>query len=500
MRGEIGAAIRDHQVVVVAGETGSGKTTQIPKICLDLGRGVEGMIGHTQPRRIAARAVAERIAEELSVPLGGAVGYAVRFDDTVSDTTLVKVMTDGILLAEIRRDRLLSAYDTIIVDEAHERSLNIDFLLGYMTRLLLRRPDLKLVVTSATIDTARFAAHFSAPVVEVSGRTFPVEVRYRPLDSASAAGEAEALEDGDRPDGARDLNHAICDAVKELVAEGPGDMLVFLPGERDIRDAADTLLDEGPEGIEVVPLYARLSAAEQHRVFKAHRGRRVVLATNVAETSLTVPGIRYVVDSGLARISRYSHRTRCSAFRSSRSRARRPTSGRPLRARRAECASASTHTTMYLARAEYTDPEILRTNLASVILQMAAVGLGEVEHFPFLEAPDRRSVADGRALLEELGAFERRDGELRLTTAGRQLSGSRSTPGWLDGARSPRSWMPPGGHDHRCGALHPGPSGEATRQPGRRSRDAPAIRGGRLRLHGLRIPVGSPSGLSVAAV
>jgi ATP-dependent helicase HrpA len=444
-REDILSAIRDHQVVVVSGETGSGKTTQIPKMCVELGRGVDGMIGHTQPRRIAARTVAERISDELSVPLGGAVGYAVRFTDTVSDTTLLKVMTDGILLAEIRSDRLLSAYDTIIVDEAHERTLNIDFLLGFLTRLLPRRPDLKLIVTSATIDTERFAAHFAAPVVRVSGRTFPVEVRYRPLDPATgpadedspagsgsregaggglgAARSIGSASNGVGSPGGRDLNQAICDAVNELVCEGPGDVLVFLPGERDIRDAAEALREAGPPDAEILPLYARLTAAEQHRVFKAHAGRRVVLATNVAETSLTVPGIRYVVDTGLARISRYSHRTKVQRLpieAVSRASADQR-AGRCGRLAPGVCIRLYPEED-YLGRPEFTDPEILRTNLASVILQMAAIGLGEVEDFPFIEAPDRRSIADGRALLEELGAFGQRGGAERLTPTGRRLA------------------------------------------------------------------------------
>lgn len=417
-REEIMAAVRDHQVVVVAGETGSGKTTQIPKMCLDLGRGVDGMIGHTQPRRIAARTVAERLAEELDVPLGGAVGYQVRFTDAVSGTSLIKVMTDGILLAEIRRDRLLTAYDTVIVDEAHERSLNIDFLLGYLAQLLPQRPDLKVIITSATIDTERFAAHFSAPVVEVSGRTYPVDIRYRPLSEETGRADGEEGADGEI-----DVNSAICAAVRELAAEGPGDVLVFLPGERDIRDAADALRESGPEGLEILPLYARLSAAEQHRVFRAHRGRRVVLATNVAETSLTVPGIRYVVDTGLARISRFSHRTKVQRLpieAVSRASADQR-AGRCGRVGPGMCIRLYSEED-YAARPEFTDPEILRTNLASVILQMAAIGLGEVESFPFIEPPDRRSIADGRALLEELGAFEHLDGGLRLTPVGRQLA------------------------------------------------------------------------------
>src|SRR3954447_3420019 len=303
-RDEIADAIRDHQVVIVAGETGSGKTTQLPKICLELGRGVEGMIGHTQPRRLAARTVAARIAEELDVEVGGAVGYAVRFTDRVGDRTLVKLMTDGILLNELQRDRMLRAYDTIIIDEAHERSLNIDFILGYLAQLLPRRPDLKVIVTSATIDPERFAQHVAkatgleVPIVEVSGRSYPVEVRYRPVVDP----------DDPEADPDRDQLEAIGDAVAELQREGPGDVLVFLPGEREIRDTADALEKRDFRNTEILPLYARLSTAEQHRVFAPHPGNRVVLATNVAETSLTVPGIRYVVDTGLARVSRYSRR------------------------------------------------------------------------------------------------------------------------------------------------------------------------------------------------
>nr|MDQ3294630.1 DEAD/DEAH box helicase [Actinomycetota bacterium] len=296
-RQELLDTIRDHQVVVVAGETGSGKSTQLPKLCLELGRGVDGLIGHTQPRRIAARAVAERVAEELGSDVGELVGYTVRFTDRVGDGTLVKVMTDGILLAEIRRDRTLSAYDTLIIDEAHERSLNIDFLLGYLTQLLPRRPDLKVIITSATIDTERFSRHFGgAPVVQVSGRSYPVEQRYRPI--------------GEDDDDDRDQVQAIIDAVDELRREGPGDVLVFLSGEREIRDTADALERASLPDTEVLALFARLSSAEQHRVFQSHRGRRVVLATNVAETSLTVPGIRYVVDPGTARISRFNRRTK----------------------------------------------------------------------------------------------------------------------------------------------------------------------------------------------
>jgi ATP-dependent helicase HrpA len=404
-RDEIAEAIRDHQVVVIAGETGSGKTTQIPKICLELGRGVDAMIGHTQPRRLAARTVASRIADELGVELGGAVGYAVRFTDQVSDTTLVKLMTDGILLNELQRDRMLRAYDTIIVDEAHERSLNIDFILGYLAQLLPKRPDLKVIITSATIETERFSAHFGgAPIIEVSGRTYPVEMRYRPLDEQG----------GDQVAG-------ITDAVRELRREGPGDVLVFLSGEREIRDAADALRALDLTDTEILPLYARLSNAEQQRVFQPHRGRRVVLATNVAETSITVPGIHYVVDTGLARISRFSQRLKVQRLPIE------PVSQASANQRAGRCGRVAEGVCIRLydeddldARPEYTDPEILRTNLASVILQMAAIGLGEVESFPFLDPPDRRAINDGVRLLEELGAFEQ--GERRLTPLGRRLA------------------------------------------------------------------------------
>ncbi|MFE7133680.1 ATP-dependent RNA helicase HrpA [Streptomyces sp. NPDC057638] len=414
---EIAEAIRDHQVVIVAGETGSGKTTQIPKICLELGRGVRGMIGHTQPRRIAARTVAERVADELDSPLGEAVGWKVRFTDQVGGDTFVKLMTDGILLAEIQTDRELRAYDTIIIDEAHERSLNIDFLLGYLAQLLPRRPDLKVVITSATIDPERFSRHFGdAPIVEVSGRTYPVEVRYRPL-----------LEDGDgeNTESDRDQITAICDAVEELQAEGKGDILVFLSGEREIRDTADALNKKQYRFTEVLPLYARLSHAEQHRVFQPHTGRRIVLATNVAETSLTVPGIKYVIDPGTARISRYSHRTKVQRL--------------PIEAisqasanqRKGRCGRTSDGICIRLyseddfeARPEFTDAEILRTNLASVILQMTAAGLGEIEKFPFIDPPDHRNIRDGVHLLQELGAFDpqQKDSHKRLTPLGRQLS------------------------------------------------------------------------------
>ncbi|WP_327709866.1 ATP-dependent RNA helicase HrpA [Streptomyces sp. NBC_00464] len=412
---EILEAIRDHQVVIVAGETGSGKTTQIPKICMELGRGVRGMIGHTQPRRIAARTVAERIAEELNTPLGEAVGWKVRFTDQVNqDATFVKLMTDGILLAEIQTDRELLAYDTIIIDEAHERSLNIDFLLGYLARLLPKRPDLKVVITSATIDPERFARHFGeAPIVEVSGRTYPVEVRYRPL-----------LEE-DSEDSDRDQITAICDAVDELQNEGPGDVLVFLSGEREIRDTADALGKRNLRHTEVLPLYARLSHAEQHRVFQRHTGRRIVLATNVAETSLTVPGIKYVIDPGNARISRYSHRTKVQRLPIER------ISQASANQRKGRCGRTSDGICIrlyseddFLTRPEFTDPEILRTNLASVILQMTAAGLGDIEKFPFIDPPDHRNIRDGVQLLQELGALdpEEKDPKKRLTPLGRQLS------------------------------------------------------------------------------
>ena len=505
-REEIAAAIAEHQVVIVAGETGSGKTTQLPKICLELGRGVTGMIGHTQPRRIAARSVAERIASELGTPIGrdGVVGYQVRFTEEVGENTLVKLMTDGILLAEIQSDPQLRRYDTIIVDEAHERSLNIDFILGYLARLLPQRPDLKVIITSATIDSERFAEHFGreqtgdrgqpftvpAPVIEVSGRTYPVEVRYRPLapdDAPPASDDAgsepskpaaprpgpagpgelseaelealtspdpavraaararrEAIRSGAGPaaltprnQGARgkgrgragsaaaesgepkDQVTGILDAVDELLGEPSGDILIFLAGERDIRDTEAALIDHlgarytpdgrsrTPGAIEVVPLYSRLSAAEQHRVFEAHQVRRIVLATNVAETSLTVPGIRYVIDPGLARISRYSNRTKVQRLPIE------PVSRASANQRAGRCGRVADGIAIRLysqadfeARPEYTEPEILRTSLASVILQMAALGLGSVEDFPFLDAPDSRQVRSGLQLLTEIGAIE----------------------------------------------------------------------------------------------
>ncbi|KAA8884659.1 ATP-dependent RNA helicase HrpA [Nocardia colli] len=433
-REDIAAAIAEHQVVIVAGETGSGKTTQIPKICLELGRGIRGTIGHTQPRRLAARTVAERIAEELGTELGDVVGYTVRFTDHASDRTLIKLMTDGILLAEIQRDRLLRRYDTIIIDEAHERSLNIDFLLGYLKQLLPRRPDLKVIITSATIDPELFARHFAdengtpAPIVEVSGRSYPVELRYRPLSLELPGADDEDDEDTRVVD--RDPVDAIGDAVAELFDEGDGDVLVFLSGEREIRDTADALRDLKLPRTEIVPLYARLSSAEQHRVFASHTGRRVVLATNVAETSLTVPGIRYVVDPGTARISRYSMRTKVQRLPIE------PVSQASARQRAGRCGRVADGICIRLyseddfeSRPAFTEPEILRTNLAAVILQMTSLGLGDIENFPFVEAPDKRAIRDGIALLEELGALGRRTGNdpesdagLTLTPIGRDMA------------------------------------------------------------------------------
>ncbi|MEB3068225.1 ATP-dependent RNA helicase HrpA [[Mycobacterium] vasticus] len=428
-RDEIAASIRDHQVVVVAGETGSGKTTQLPKICLELGRGIRGTIGHTQPRRLAARTVAQRIAEELGCPLGDVVGYAVRFTDRVSDRTLVKLMTDGILLAELERDRRLLRYDTLIIDEAHERSLNIDFLLGYLRELLPRRPDLKVIITSATIEPQRFAEHLGgAPIVEVSGRSYPVEIRYRPLELPVALGSGAASNDPDNPDDpdreiirteTRDEIEAIVDAVHELSAEPPGDVLVFLSGEREIRDTAEAL--GGLPNTEILPLYARLSTAEQQRVFApARAGRRIVLATNVAETSLTVPGIRYVIDPGNARISRYSRRLKVQRLPIE------PISQASASQRSGRCGRTAPGVCIRLyseadfdARPRYTDPEVLRTNLAAVLLRMASLRLGEVAEFGFLDPPDARSIRDGVALLVELGAFTA-DGA--ITAVGRRLA------------------------------------------------------------------------------
>ncbi|HEX6570301.1 MAG TPA: ATP-dependent RNA helicase HrpA, partial [Acidimicrobiales bacterium] len=405
-RDDLLAAVRDHQVVVVAGETGSGKSTQLPKMCLELGRGVRGLIGHTQPRRLAARTVAARIADELGTELGDLVGYTVRFSDQVGERTLVKLMTDGILLAEMQRDRLLRAYDTLIVDEAHERSLNIDFLLGYLTNLLPRRPDLKVIVTSATIDTERFADHFGAPVVEVSGRSYPVDLRYRPPGDNEGAGTTAGRGRERNGRGGGDLIDGIRGAVDELRREGPGDILVFLSGEREIRDAATALADARLPDTEILPLYARLSAAEQQRAFRPHRGRRIVLATNVAETSITVPGVRYVVDPGTARISRYNRRTKVQRLPIE------PVSQASADQRAGRCGRVAPGICIrlyseddYASRPEFTEPEILRTNLASVILQMAALRLGDVESFPFVDAPDAHAVRDAVALLVELGAM-----------------------------------------------------------------------------------------------
>ena len=446
---EIAAAILANQVVIVAGETGSGKTTQIPKICLDLGRGVNAMIGHTQPRRIAARSVAERIAQELGTKVSkeSIVGYQVRFTDEVSEHTLIKLMTDGILLAEIQNDPLLRRYDTLIIDEAHERSLNIDFILGYLARLLPQRPDLKVIITSATIDSERFAAHFGvegrpAPIIEVSGRTYPVEIRYRPLDGvepepdSSQTNSATASASTDEP---RDQVTGILDAVDELMTLGPGDILVFLAGERDIRDTEAALIDHlGPRyaanessarlpgNVEIIPLYSRLSAAAQHRVFEKHRLRRIVLATNVAETSLTVPSIRYVIDPGVARISRYSNKTKVQRLPIE------PISQASANQRSGRCGRVADGVairlysqTDYEGREPYTEPEILRTSLASVILQMAALRLGNVADFPFIDPPDRRAIADGVALLTEIGAISANSKSMhepRLTAIGHQLA------------------------------------------------------------------------------
>ncbi|EGR0890566.1 ATP-dependent RNA helicase HrpA [Vibrio cholerae] len=415
-RDDIAQAIAHHQVVIVAGETGSGKTTQLPKICAELGRGKYGLIGHTQPRRLAARSVANRIAEEMETELGGFVGYKVRFTDQISDQTQIKLMTDGILLAEIQNDRFLNQYDTIIIDEAHERSLNIDFILGYLKQLLPRRPDLKVIITSATIDPERFSKHFSnAPIIEVSGRTYPVEVRYRPL-----AGDDDSDSESDR-----DQLEGIFQAVDELCDEGLGDILIFMNGEREIRDTADALAKRNLRDTEIVPLYARLSAGEQNKIFQPHAGRRIVLATNVAETSLTVPGIKYVIDPGTARISRYSYRTKVQRLPIE------PISQASANQRKGRCGRTEEGICIrlyseedFLSRPEFTDPEILRTNLASVILQMTALGLGDIEAFPFVEAPDKRNIQDGVRLLEELGAIndQIKDPKKRLTESGKQLA------------------------------------------------------------------------------
>lgn len=412
---EIAKAISENQVVIIAGETGSGKTTQIPKICLQLGRGVSGLIGHTQPRRLAARTVATRIAEELNSTLGETVGYRVRFTDKVSDQSYIKLMTDGILLAEIQNDRFLTQYDTIIIDEAHERSLNIDFLLGYLKRLLPRRPDLKVIITSATIDPERFATHFAdragnkAPIIEVSGRTFPVETLYRPLEEYAG---------GDQIEG-------IFNAVDELQRLGRGDILIFMNGEREIRDTAEALTKRNLRDTEVLPLFARLSVAEQNRIFQAHRGQRIVLATNVAETSLTIPGIKYVIDTGTVRISRYSYRTKVQRLPIE------PISQASANQRMGRCGRVSAGVCIrlygqddFISRPEFTDPEILRTNLSSVILQMLSLGLGELNKFPFVQPPEDRNIKDGLMLLEELGAvnLSSKDVHKKLTPLGRQLA------------------------------------------------------------------------------
>lgn len=413
---DIKQAIANNQVVIIAGETGSGKTTQIPKMCLELGRGVDGYIGHTQPRRLAARSVSNRIAEEMQCELGQQVGFKIRFSDQVSDNSYIKLMTDGILLAEIQQDRYLNQYDTIIIDEAHERSLNIDFILGYLKNLLPKRPDLKVIITSATIDPERFSKHFDdAPIIEVSGRTFPVEVRYRPTTEINKD-EMEA--DGDQLQG-------IFDAVDELCDEGPGDILIFMNGEREIRDTADALSKRNLKGTDVLPLYSRLSNAEQNRIFAPHSRRHIILATNVAETSLTVPGIRYVIDPGTARISRYSYRTKVQRLPIE------PISQASANQRKGRCGRIEAGICIRLyseedfnSRPEFTDPEILRTNLASVILQMLGLGLGDMQQFPFVQAPDSRNINDGLTLLEELEAIKpaKRHKKTELTKSGRSLS------------------------------------------------------------------------------
>ncbi|WP_095161901.1 ATP-dependent RNA helicase HrpA [Pseudomonas sp. Irchel 3F5] len=419
-RDEIKKVLAEHQVLIIAGETGSGKTTQLPKICLELGRGQHGLIAHTQPRRIAARSVATRVAEELGTPLGALVGYQVRFEDQSDANTLVKLMTDGILLAETQHDRFLERYDTIIVDEAHERSLNIDFLLGYLKTLLARRPDLKVIITSATIDLERFSKHFNdAPIIEVSGRTYPVETWYRPLTS-------EQDEEGNRVEDDLTVDQAILATLDEIAAherslgKGPGDVLVFLPGEREIRDAAEMLRKAQVRHTEILPLYARLSPAEQQKIFQSHPGRRVVLATNVAETSLTVPGIRYVIDSGTARISRYSYRAKVQRLPIE------AVSQASANQRKGRCGRVEPGICVRLyseedfnSRPAFTDPEILRTNLAAVILQMLHLRLGEIDAFPFIEPPDGKAISDGFNLLQELSAVNR---ENQLTPLGRQLA------------------------------------------------------------------------------
>ncbi|NKX49972.1 ATP-dependent RNA helicase HrpA, partial [Arthrobacter deserti] len=434
-REDIMAAIAANQVTVIAGETGSGKTTQIPKMCLELGLGEKGLIGHTQPRRLAPPTVAERIAEELDVELGQEVGFQVRFTGEVGKATRIKLMTDGILLAEIQHDKLLKKYSTIIIDEAHERSLNIDFILGYLKRILPQRPDLKVIITSATIDPGRFARHFGgedepAPVIEVSGRTYPVEIRYRPLNLP--AGQIDPDDDSAELEEDRDPLDAVCDAVDELSREAPGDILIFFSGEREIRDAAEALrprvqANRRLAGAVILPLFARLSLAEQHRVFTPGGKRRIVLATNVAETSLTVPGIKYVIDTGTARISRYSHRTKVQRLPIER------ISQASANQRSGRCGRVSDGIAIRLyseedfaSRREFTDPEILRTNLAAVILQMTAMGVArspkDIESFPFVEPPETRAINDGVNLLRELGALAEPGQRSGLTAIGRQLA------------------------------------------------------------------------------
>ena len=468
-REDIARAIAAHQVVIVSGETGSGKTTQLPKICLQLGRGARGIIGHTQPRRIAASSIARRIAQELQTPLGEVVGYKVRFTDKTGPGVSVKVMTDGILLAESQADPRLSRYDTLIIDEAHERSLNIDFLLGYLRQLLPSRPDLKLIITSATIDAERFARHFGsanapAPVIEVSGRLYPVEVRYRPVADADDADD-------------RTLMTALVDVVDECAAAGRGDVLVFLPGEREIREAAEALRKHHPPATEILPLYARLSAEDQDRVFRpAASGRRIILATNVAETSLTVPGIRYVVDTGLARVKRYSYRNKVEQLQVE------PISQAAANQRAGRCGRVADGVCIrlygeddYTGRPRFTDPEILRSSLASVILRMKSLGLGDVAEFPFVEPPSGRAVADGMQLLAELNAIDERN-EL---TRGRSKS-------WRSLPLDPRvARMLLAAREQHCarrnagdcgGALGAGPARAAARSAGRGRPGAPSPR------------------------
>ncbi|MFQ3249670.1 MAG: ATP-dependent helicase HrpA [Glaciecola sp.] len=425
-REDIKEAIAAHQVVIIAGETGSGKTTQIPKMCLELGRGIDGFIGHTQPRRLAARSVANRIAEELHSELGKEVGFKVRFSDNVGENSHIKLMTDGILLAEIQQDKYLNQYDTIIIDEAHERSLNIDFLLGYFKQLLPKRKDLKLIITSATIDPERFSKHFfDAPIIQVSGRTYPVEIRYKEPGGEFADAENNSLKNTGKNNeqDEQDQTTAICEAVDELFREKPGDILIFLSGERDIRDTQDALSKRQYRNTEIVPLYARLSAAEQNRIFQSHGGRRIVLATNVAETSLTVPGIKYVIDPGLARMSRYSHKSKVQRLpieaisqASANQRA-----GRCGRVSDGICIRLYSEQD-FLSRPEFTDPEIIRTHLSSVILQMLALGLGEVSQFPFIQPPDNKNINDGMKLLEELQAIQRKQHRYVLTQLGRKIA------------------------------------------------------------------------------